>query len=455
MRKLLTLLVFCLLAVSLPAQELQIKSFTRSLTDIMTSREQKKDFNGGICALIKVQMLDQIDRVEGNVIDWEEHGTEKHIYVTDGTKEIRIYAKSHLPLHVNCTQFGIERLESKAIYQLVLQSSGGMFNIKVTPPDAQIFVNDKSYTTDSTGRLTVSLPYNLYHYRITAEGYKDYEGSIFIDNRERMLETVLTPTNKQATRKPHKAQAKNLPPSRTFTVTDNKKTVSFLMKRIEAGTFQMGMGDSDDNTVHQVTLKRDYYMGETEVTQALWQAVMGQKPTADGRQWDSTDGVGDNYPAYYVSWKDCQKFIAELNAKLADQLEPGEQFRMPTEAEWEFAAKGGKQSKGYAYAGGDTITNVAWCYDNSENKSVEVKNKAPNELGLYDMSGNVWEWCQDWYGAYPPKAQTDPIGLPSASNRVNRGGSWFDYATDCRPANRHSRTPSLRSNIIGLRLALQ
>ncbi len=246
-------------------------------------------------------------------------------------------------------------------------------------------------------------------------------------------------------------------PGKTFTVNG----VSFRMVKVAGGTFQMGAtseqgSDAYDSEkpVHNVTLY-DYYIGETEVTQELWYAVMGKRPTSDGDQWSSSWGLGDNYPAYNVSWNDCQTFITRLN-----QL-TGQQFRLPTEAEWEFAARGGKNSLGYKYAGSNTISDVAWYFDNIPSHSYgtagygtqPVATKSPNELGLYDMSGNVWEWCQDWYGSYSSSAQTDPVGPSSGSNRVERGGSWNNNARVCRVAFRRSSTPSIRLNYLGLRLA--
>lgn len=235
----------------------------------------------------------------------------------------------------------------------------------------------------------------------------------------------------------------------SFTVTGNGKTVTFKMIRVEPGTFQMGSndGDSDEKPVHSVTLTKAYYMGQTEVTQALWQAVMGQTPTSGGNQWWSSSGLGDDYPAYYISYTDCQEFLAKLNAMT------GKQFRMPTEAEWEFAARGGTKSKGYTYAGSNTIGDVAWYTENSGSKTHPVGQKQANELGLYDMSGNVWEWCADWYGSYTSGAQTDPTGPATGSPRVSRGGSWYDNAACCRSAYRGNHSPGTRSNV-GFRLAL-
>jgi len=242
---------------------------------------------------------------------------------------------------------------------------------------------------------------------------------------------------------------------RSFSLNDSGKTVTFNMVKVDAGTFRMGRAGTNDvsTPVHTVSLTKNYYMGETEVTQALWYAVMGQSPTSDGNQWDSTRGLSEEHPAYYISYEDCQSFLSVLNSKMSSQLGSNELFRLPTEAEWEFAAKGGIKSKGYTYAGGN-INNVAWYRDNSSSKTHPVKSKAANELYLYDMSGNVFEWCYDWYGDYTNSAQTDPIGPISGSYRVLRGGSWYNYADYCRVANRVYYTTTSRKYYIGFRLCL-
>lgn len=248
----------------------------------------------------------------------------------------------------------------------------------------------------------------------------------------------------------------------TFTV----KGTSFNMVFVEGGTFQMGATaeqdtDAEDNEkpVHSVTLS-NYYIGETEVTQGLWQAVMVQKPTSDGEQWNNRDGLGSNKPAYYISWNDCQDFIKKLNALT------GRTFRMPTEAEWEYAARGGNKSKGYKYAGSNTIDDVAWYYGNSNfhyegNISVndgshDVATKQPNELGIYDMSGNVFEWCNDKYGNYSSEEQKDPSGSATSEWRVYRGGGWLINAKLCRVSWRGEWSSYTRSSgPIGFRLALR
>ena len=221
--------------------------------------------------------------------------------------------------------------------------------------------------------------------------------------------------------------------------------VSFQMVGVEGGTFTMGATaeqGSDayewEKPTHQVTLF-SYSIGKTEVTQALWQAVMGTNPSRF---------KGTNLPVERVSWEDCQIFIRKLNAIT------GKNFRLPSEAEWEFAARGGNKSRDFKYSGSNTLSNVAWYDDNSSSKTHPVATKAPNELGIYDMSGNVWEWCSDWKGAYSSSSQYNPTGPNSGSYRVFRGGSWIRNAGYCRVSNRGSSTPANRDIALGLRLAL-
>ena len=241
------------------------------------------------------------------------------------------------------------------------------------------------------------------------------------------------------------------------------------MVKVEGGTFTMGATaeqgsdyDSDELPTHQVTLS-DYYIGKYEVTQQLWEYVMSYSGTcADGSSmsayasdvWLGSDpsssyGVGDYYPAYYVSYYDIVDiFLPRLN-KIT-----GRTYRLPTEAEWEFAARGGKQSKGYKYSGSDNIGDVAWYYENSGSKTHQVGTKEPNELGIYDMTGNVWEWCGDWYGRYSSSAQTNPTGPSSGSSRVLRGGSGLSGAGGCRVSYRTNRNPSYRDSKRGFRVVL-
>ncbi len=228
------------------------------------------------------------------------------------------------------------------------------------------------------------------------------------------------------------------------------------MVKVEGGTFLMGATSDDDlandNEMpqHSVTLS-DFYICKYEVTQELWQAVMGSVPKGD-YAWTSAYGKGQKYPAYYVSWADCDTFIQRLNAKT------GLHFRLPTEAEWEYAAKGGNKSRQYTYAGSNTISNVAWGMDNSNGATHNVMQKTPNELGLYDMSGNVYEWCSDWYSTtyYSESGNTtNPQGAISGNAHVYRGGSRNAHASRCRVTYRTMGTPTIRYNDLGFRVALQ
>ena len=222
--------------------------------------------------------------------------------------------------------------------------------------------------------------------------------------------------------------------------------VSFTMVAVEGGTFTMGataeqgsVAYDREKPAHQVMLS-SYIIGQTEVTQELWLAVMGSNPSSF---------TGDlQRPVESVSWNDCQTFITKLNQMT------GKNFRLPTEAEWEYAARGGNRSQNYIYAGSNNFGDVAWYSGNSSSTTHPVATKAPNELGLYDMSGNVDEWCQDWNGSYSSDAQANPTGPLTGSNRVIRGGCWYFIAGNCRVSNRANSVPSNTLSIVGLRLAL-
>ena len=244
------------------------------------------------------------------------------------------------------------------------------------------------------------------------------------------------------------------PKNETFTVNG----VTFTMVAVEGGTFTMGSTPGQDVDqwelpAHEVTLS-SYCIGQTEVTQALWQAVMGSNPS----YFSSRNNYDTNLqrPVESVSWNDCQTFITKLN-----QL-TGRKFRLPTEAEWEFAARGGNKSKGYTYSGSNNLDDVALDWFSIPSEVVDksgygpqtVATKAPNELGLYDMSGNVWEWCQDLFDYYSSDAQTNPVGPSTGNSRVSRGGSWLNQAYSCRVSYRGPDDPTSMVYCNGLRLAL-
>ena len=220
---------------------------------------------------------------------------------------------------------------------------------------------------------------------------------------------------------------------------------------IQPGTFMMGSPSSEsgrdsDETQHEVTLTQGFYMQTTEVTQGQWKAVMGSNPSY-------FPNCGDNCPVEKVSWNDVQSFITKMN-------ERGEgTYRLPTEAEWEYCARAGTITAFYNGGISETgcnldpnLNQIGWYCGNASSKTHPVAQKQPNAWGLYDMSGNVWEWCQDWYGSYPTSSVTDPTGPTSGSSRVLRGGYWYNYARYCRSANRRYNSPGGTDYDLGFRL---
>lgn len=217
------------------------------------------------------------------------------------------------------------------------------------------------------------------------------------------------------------------------------------MVRVDGGTFTMGAApnqlsdaESDEKATHKVTLDT-FYICKYEVTQDLWTYVMGSNPS---------HFKGARLPVENVTWDECQQFIEKLNTLT------GEHYRLPTEAEWEFAARGGNMSKGYKYAGSNVASDVAWYSGNSGKRPHNVGEKKPNELGLYDMSGNVYEWCQDWKAPYTRNPQVNPQGPEEGSVRSNRGGRWCGSARACRTSDRSVSNPDYRFYHLGMRLAL-
>ena len=213
---------------------------------------------------------------------------------------------------------------------------------------------------------------------------------------------------------------------------------------VSPGRFMMGSSGKQ----HRVTLTRGYYMQTTEVTQGQWRKVMGSRP------WSGKEYVQENAnnAAAYISWNDCQAFIRKLN-----QMEGSNKYRLPTEAEWEYAARAGSSTR-FCFGDSDgQLGNYAWydknAYDAGDKYAHAVGTKRPNAWGLYDMHGNVWEWCQDWYGNYPSGSVTDPTGPSSGSSRVGRGGGWLNLAGLCRSAFRFRGVPGSRGYILGFRLA--
>jgi len=288
-------------------------------------------------------------------------------------------------------------------------ASGLSVTINSDPAGADIYVNG---TQKGKAPQTLSLTFGDHKIKLAGVAkYKDTEHTITVKQGGQTSYTLALQSE----------------------ITDN-------MVLIKGGTFQMGSndGESDEKPVRSVTVS-DFYMGKYEVTQKEWRDIMGTNPSATDR------GIGDNYPVNQVSWDDIQTYLQKLNAKT------GQRYRLPTEAEWEYAAGGGA-SRRTKWAGTDSesaLGSYAWYDANAGNKTHPVGQKSPNKLGLYDMTGNVWEWCSDWDGAYPAGSQTNPQGATKGTGRVNRGGGWSYSPLYCRVANRSNYYPAYRSDGLG------
>ena len=475
MKRICFLILIVLFSVNVIAQELKVKSFSLSATDISAQTQQRKDLNDEPCALVKVQFVGDILDVEGNVIKpLVKKGNETWAYMTHGSQQMKVLTKDYLPIMVDFSNYGISQVEKNKTYVLVLAKPvGGVESalqqnqsliIRYTPSTATVLVDNKM-VRGNNGVAKTTLPVGQHSFVVFCDGYESEEGTVKLK--------ASAPSNLQITLTresvgvgiANQQQSENQQSSNTYVASSSnnssgsssmasgsntisipvKDGISIEMVKVEAGTFMMGatseMKDpyDDEKPVHQVTLTNDYYMGKYEVSQALWEAVMGSNPS---------EYKGDNLPVETVSWNDCQEFISKLNSMT------GRKFRLPTEAEWEYAARGGKKSRSYQYSGSSNISDVAWYDGNSVNKTHPVGTKQANELGIYDMTGNVWEWCSDWYGFYSSSSQTNPTGADSGSSRVFRGGSWYGNARYCRLSFRDCTPPDCRGYNLGLRLAL-
>ena len=316
----------------------------------------------------------------------------------------------------------------------------GEVDINSSPAMADIYIDGKK--VGLTPQMVSDLLVGQHQVRISKQGYSDYNSTLTVKEGETSMLTAMLEKLK-AEQTVAVSNPEMSPSNGNQVITVGK--VSFTMVQVDGGTFQMGAtreqwrdAYESEKPAHQVTLS-PYFIGETEVTQGLWEAVMGNNPS---------NFIGINRPVEQVSWNDCQEFIKRLNQKT------GRKFRLPTEAEWEFATRGGNKSKGYIYSGSNDMKDVAWCEKNSKSQTHDVKTKKANELGVYDMSGNVFEWCQDWWGGYSTSSQTNPSGPSSGSFRVIRGCSWGDASRNCRVSTRYGKEPGSQLNCLGLRLAL-
>jgi len=317
----------------------------------------------------------------------------------------------------------------------------GVIQVMSIPTDADIeLTGDAGEHYTSTGRKTFTdVPVGKYELIVSADGYKTHKEEFRLNAYETILKQVTLEEGSD--------------------IENYKSKMGIDMIAVEGGIFQMGStsGNGNEKPVHSVTVS-DFYIGKYEVTQGEYEAVMGTKPAKNY-------GIGDNYPIYYVSWYDAVEYCNKLSDKeglnrcysgsgeniKCDFNANG--YRLPTEAEWEYAAKGGNKSKGYKYAGGNDLKQVAWYSDISGSKTHSSGGKQANELGVYDMSGNIWEWCWDRYRDYSSGLQNNPRGSSLGSLRVSRGGSWCYDASYCRTALRYFSSPGFSDFILGFRIA--
>jgi formylglycine-generating enzyme required for sulfatase activity len=349
------------------------------------------------------------------LLNKQNYSQKKQIELAPGMYKLEISKNGYYP---QSETFEIKRGESlQKTYSLTAKT--GKLQFTVQPLDAKVTLirNGQTVQTWNGMQYLKDLTVGAYTLKATAPGFATGEKQITIgENQTTYIDLTL---------------AKGAP---------TKTIAGIKMVLVKGGTFNMGSnsGDSDEKPLHRVTLS-DFYIGKYEVTQKQWREIMGNNPS---------DFKSDERPVEQVSWNDVQDFIRRLNSKT------GQKYRLPTEAEWEYAARGGRQSRGYTYSGGNDIDAVAWYNNNSNKKNHPVGQKQANELGLHDMSGNVWEWCSDWYGKYSSGAQTNPTGPATGHSRVCRGGGWGSVAGLCRVAGRGYNGPGYGGSYLGFRLVL-
>ncbi|MCM1041478.1 MAG: SUMF1/EgtB/PvdO family nonheme iron enzyme [Bacteroides sp.] len=299
----------------------------------------------------------------------------------------------------------------------------------------------KVFTTTEGWYAFNNLDEGTYVLQAEAEGYETYKSeAVNVTDTRVFWNIVMTPLN-TGVEEPEEPQE----PELKADFTETAFGVDFEMVYVQGGTFQMGAtaeqgDDANDNEYPVRTVKlNSYHIGKYVVTKAQWKAVMGTEPLGF---------YGGNLPVASVSWEDAQEFCEKLSAKT------GKKYVLPTEAQWEYAARGGKKSKGYKYAGSNNIDEVAWYKSNSEFNTHAVGTKKANELGIYDMSGNVDEMCADWYADYDESDTDNPTGPQNGDRRVYRGGGWYGVARDCRVSFRSSCRPGYGFDDLSFRVAL-
>lgn len=469
MRKLIAIILLLLIVGRVEGQDLAVKYFTLVPSDLSVQIQPRKDLNGKNCALVKVGIGLQGVQFEGNIMgEIANKVGEYWVYMPRGCRMLKVKHPNCSPIMVTFANFGIEKLESNRTYQLTLKVSNvpqtvqqQILTIMYSPSSAMVLIDSK-LIKGSNGIVKTTLPIGQHSYMVICDGYESEEGTVKLKgsspsnlqvalNKEILStgknESTFTKEEQQTaqtdvTSLGESTSIQNIahqinPTTSSFTeeriTIPVKEGVCIEMVKVEKGTISFGKGIKGI-TKFVANVSNDYYIGKFEVTQALWQAVMGSNPAKN---------KGDNLPVEKVTWTECQDFIKKLNELT------GKNFRLPTALEWVYAARGGSKSSGYKYSGSNKLSEVAWFDSNSKDKTHPVGTKMPNELGLYDMSGNVWEWCQD-LGKSTKKSSKSLHG----ASRILCGGSWSDNAKYCTSLYLDEKPEGFYSIYTGMRLAL-
>lgn len=469
MRKLIAIILLLLIVGRVEGQDLAVKYFTLVPSDLSVQIQPRKDLNGKNCALVKVGIGLQGVQFEGNIMgEIANKVGEYWVYMPRGCRMLKVKHPNCSPIMVTFANFGIEKLESNRTYQLTLKVSNvpqtvqqQTLTIRYSPSSAMVLIDSK-LIKGSNGIVKTTLPIGQHSYMVICDGYESEEGTVKLKgsspsnlqvalNKEILStgknESTFTKEEQQTaqtdvTSLGESTSIQNIahqinPTTSSFTeeriTIPIKEGVCIEMVKVEKGTISFGKGIKGI-TKFVANVSNDYYIGKFEVTQALWQAVMGSNPAKN---------KGDNLPVEKVTWTECQDFIKKLNELT------GKNFRLSTALEWVYAARGGSKSSSYKYSGSNKLSEVAWFDSNSKDKTHPVGTKMPNELGLYDMSGNVWEWCQDL-----GKSTKESSKSLHGASRILCGGSWSDNAKYCTSLYLDEKPEGFYSIYMGMRLAL-
>ena len=444
---LLLLSIAVFLPQSLLAQTFNIFADEQIMVAGVIDRNDRK-LNEGTKQLIRQSIIDACTNAEGYEIS--------EVNIDDIKTELTKLGKPHTPQNM-CEMIG-----KKANVKYIVFPEVRLSTTDINAKDIKVYIDGTLFRIETASQMrshTVGCFSNSQSLQLATADLIETLLGVKV-NRQNLLaiNTTTTQTQESSDTNSNKVQinqqVENQQQSQDF-VEDAGVGLNMKMIYVDGGSFQMGAtpkqngeAESNESPVHTVQLE-SFYIAECEVTQAQWQKIMGttifQQRDKSDASW-SVYGVGDNNPMYYVSWEEAQMFCRELSAMT------GKTYLLPTEAQWEYAARGGKKSRGYKYSGSYAIDAVAWYSSNSGSATHWVKQKRANELGLYDMSGNVWEWCSDWFGNYSSATQSNPTGAVSGSYRVLRGGSWLSKAGNCRVSRRDGNAPSGRNYAAGFRV---